>query len=134
VVEEVGEEKPTKYAGKGKKTGRKKRRRKRVGIVTYPTQIKKVGEIWCLFVSCYYQGRSPLLSIGPSWPFTIFLLFFAALILGYFLLMMSMAGDTNPLHEAFCYFMIGCNLKLLFAGILKNPGIPQIYIDKLLKE
>ena len=93
-----------------------------------------IGEIKCLFLSCYYGGRSPFLTLGPSWPFTIFLVFFGCLILGYFLLMMSMAEGGNVYHIAFCYFTIGLNLFLLFGGILKNPGIPQIYVDKQLKK
>ena len=113
-------------------TRRKKRKRKSIAV-RYPTQYMKVGEIKCLFLSCYYSGRSPLLSLGPSWPFTLFLLFFGAMICFYFLMMMSMATGGNPYHVIFCYSGIALNLLLLFGGILKNPGIPQIYIDKLLK-
>ena len=50
------------------------------------------------------------------------------------MLMMTMAENSNPYHKAFCYMGIYFNLFLLFGGILKNPGIPQIYIDRLLKE
>ena len=94
----------------------------------------KVGELKCLFLSCFYGGRSPFLSLGPSWPFTIFLLFFAGMILVYFLIMVSMAKNANPYHLAFVYSIIGLNLLVLFGGILKNPGVPQIYIDRILKE
>ena len=37
-------------------------------------------------------------------------------------------------HILFCYAGLIANLGVLFAGILKNPGIPQIYIDRILKE
>ena len=94
----------------------------------------KVGELKCLFLSCFYGGRSPFLSLGPSWPFTIFLLFFAGMILVYFLIMVSMAKNANIYHLAFVYSIIALNLLILFGGILKNPGVPQIYIDRILKE
>ena len=57
------------------------------------------------------------------------------MILGYFIVMIGMAekeGSKN--HILFCYAGLIANLGVLFAGILKNPGIPQIYIDRLLKE
>ena len=56
--------------------------------VRYPTQYMLVGEIHCIFLSCWNRGRSPFLSLGPSWPFTLFLLLLAALILGYFYMML----------------------------------------------
>ena len=94
----------------------------------------KVGELKCLFLSCFNRGRSPFLSLGPSWPFTIFLLFFAAMIIVYFLIMVSMAKNANVYHLTFVYALIVTNLLVLFGGILKNPGVPQTYIDKILKE
>ena len=101
----------------------------------YPTQYMKVGEIHCIFFSCYYRGRSPLIALGPSWPFTSVLLLLAGLISFYFYMMLSMAGDkANPWHKLWCHACIALNLFLLFAGILKNPGIPQHYLDRILKE
>ena len=34
----------------------------------------------------------------------------------------------------FVYSLIAFNLLVLLGGILKNPGVPQIYIDRILKE
>ena len=84
----------------------------------------KVGELKCLFLSCFYHGRSPVLSLGPSWPFTIFLLFFAAMIMVYFCVMVSMAKNANFFHLMFVYGLIVFNVLILFGGILKNPGVP----------
>ncbi len=84
----------------------------------------KVGEVKCLFLSCWYQGRSPLLTLGPSWPFTLFIVGFAGMIVGYFMLMLSMAGPDAGKTLYFSYGGIAINLLTLLAGILKNPGIP----------
>lgn len=84
----------------------------------------KVGEIKCLFLSCYYGGRSPLLSLGPSWPFTFFLLFFGGVIFVYFAFMLSMAKNKESWLFLTAEAGVVFNVFVLFAGILKNPGIP----------
>ena len=48
--------------------------------------------------------------------------------------MLKLAKEGNPLHILWCEFCIIMNLLVLFGGILKNPGIPQKYIDRILKE
>ncbi len=58
--------------------------------VKYPTQIMKVGQITCLFVKFFKNGRKPFMSIGPSWPFTIGLLTFAFGAFFYFLWMLTL--------------------------------------------
>ena len=106
------------------KKGKKKKKSKARGPTTYPTRCMKVGEIKCLFVSCFNGGRSPLLSLGPSWPFTIFLLCFACLILVYFCFMLSMAKNKESFMFICAQIGLAINLMVLLAGILKNPGIP----------
>ena len=61
----------------------------------YPTRCKKVGEIYCLFLSCFHSGRSPFISIGPSWPFTFALLFIAGLVTTYFTFFLMMVRNTQ---------------------------------------
>ena len=109
---------------KERKQVKQKKKVKKAGKIRYRTRCMKVGELKCLFLSCYNRGRSPLLSLGPSWPFTIFLLFFAAMIVVYFLIMVSMAKNANIYHLGFVYSLIVCNILVLFGGILKNPGVP----------
>ena len=70
-----------------KKEKKNKKQKNRVGK-SYPTQYMRVGAIHCLFLSCFNKGRSPIISLGPSWPFTLFLLLLATLILGYFTMML----------------------------------------------
>ena len=111
----------------------KKRKKTKVTEHRYPTQYMKLGDIRCLFFSFWNNGRSPVLSIGPSWPFTICLVSFAGLIFVYFMIMLSLAKDAPISHQIICYIGIAFNLFLLFGGILGNPGIPQSYIDKILK-
>ena len=119
--------------GGKQKEQKKKVRKNRVGK-SYPTQYMKVGEIHCIFLSCFNKGRSPFLSLGPSWPFTLFLLLLACLILGYFCMMLKLAKDGNYWHMLWCEICIFANLLTLLGGILKNPGIPQKYIDRILKD
>ena len=102
--------------------------------VSYPTQIMKIGEIRCLFLSCYYQGRTPFLSIGPSWPFTIFLIFFGFFITGFFTFMISLLNRPDSWKISTMVVMLSINWLLLFSGILGNPGIAQSIIDHKLKQ
>ena len=79
------------------------------------------------------MGKSPFLTLGPSWPFTIFLLCLSAFILVYFLVMIKMA-NIEGICLILSYTSISINLALLFGGNLVNPGIPQAIIDYKLKE
>ena len=94
----------------------------------------KIGEIRCLFLSCYYQGRTPLLSLGPSWPFSIFLLFFGGFITGFFAFMISLLNNPESWKIYIMAIMLSINWLLLFSGILGNPGIAQSIIDHKLKQ
>jgi len=107
------------------KKGKKKKKRSPSGLrKNYPTRCMKVGEIKCLFVSCFNGGRSPLISLGPSWPFTLFLLGFACMIFIYFCFMLSMAKRRDTFMFVLAEAGLVFNLLMLFTGILKNPGIP----------
>ena len=114
----------------------KKKKKKRAGKIgkTYRSRYMCIGQIHCIFLSCYYKGKSPLLTLGPSWPFTSVLIILGILILFYFYIMLSMATKAMFLHKLWCQFCIGLNIFALFGGILKNPGIPQELIDRILKE
>ena len=103
--------------------------KKRKTKVKYPTQVMMVGQIKCLFVSWFKRGRKPLLSIGPSWPFTIGLLTFAFLALFYFLWMLSLLQIVNIKIRLVAISLMFVNIGFLFRGILQNPGIPQSIID-----
>ena len=59
-----------------------------------------VGSIKCFFLKYYYNGRTPLLSIGPSWPFTLGLLTFALFALIYFLWMLTLLKLVDTLEES----------------------------------
>jgi hypothetical protein len=80
------------------------------------------------------MGRSPLLTLGPSWPFTSVLLGIGGMIFTYFCLMLSMIEKKDNALIYLCYFTIALNVYCLFAGILKNPGIVQTIIDRKLKD
>ena len=117
-----------------KVTRQKARKSKHLVGTRYPTQYMKIGEIKCIFMSCFYQGRTPFISLGPSWPFTSVLLLLACLILGYFYMMLRLGDEAHWLHMLWCKLCVGANLFCLFAGILGNPGIPQRHIDRILKD
>jgi hypothetical protein len=86
--------------------------------VHYPTQIMYVGNIKCLFVSWFKRGRKPLLSIGPSWPFTIGLLTFAFCAFFYFLWMFSLLKVVDSRVRLGAIIVMFVNIGFLFAGIL----------------
>ena len=118
----------------GKKMEKKRKKSASVGV-RYPTQYMMVGEIHCIFLSWYNRGRSPLLTLGPSYPFTAVLLLLACMITGFLELLLWESQDRpHPMHKLWCQACVGFNVILLFTGILKNPGIPQRLIDRLLKE
>ena len=83
-----------------------------------------VGSIRCYFFSFFQQGRKPLLSIGPSWPFTLGLLAFAGFAFVYFLWMLYLLQVTNAKVKAGALVYMVSNVLMLLTGILKNPGIP----------
>ena len=107
-----------------------KQKRKKTGkIGSYPTRCQYVGNMACLFLRCYRLGRFPLCSIGPSWPFTIGLLVFAGVCLGYLLFMVSMLSDAGGTLRPIAAVAICLNLALLFGGICGDPGVkPSIYL------
>lgn len=70
------------------------------------------------------MGRSPLLTLGPSWPFTIFLVLIGMAIFLYFMLMIHAAGIENNVFGLMVYLGLAVNFAMLFGGILKNPGMP----------
>ena len=71
------------------------------------------------------MGQSPILTLGPSWPFTFILLGLAAVILVLFAVLLTIAqtNDTSYLRPI-SYVGIFLNLIALFGGILWNPGMP----------
>jgi len=77
-----------------------------------------VGNIKCLFVTWYKRGRKPLLSIGPSWPFTIGLLTFAFLALFYFLWMLSLLKIVDSRIRLCAEALMFANIGFLLTGIL----------------
>ena len=83
----------------------------------------KIGEVRCLFLTCYKQGRTPFLSIGPSWPFTLFLFVFALFIVGFFSFMLHMMKTKTWWTLAIMITSMTINFGALLMGIFMNPGI-----------
>jgi hypothetical protein len=83
----------------------------------------------CLFLSFWKDGKFPLCSIGPSWPFTIGLLIFASICLGYLVFMIYMMQDPTGWCTFFSIIGIIINLGLLCGGIMGDPGVsPSTYL------
>jgi hypothetical protein len=96
---------------------------------SYPTRFQWVGEMYCLFLSCWKQGRFPICSIGPSWPFTIGLICFASMVLCFMIAMMYMIEDTAGYMRKVAGTCILFNLLLLLGGIFGDPGVkPETYL------
>lgn len=87
----------------------------------------KIGEVDCLFVSWYKNGRFPLLSVGPSKGPMVFLILFAGFCLGYLLLMMS-TFSNNPTKKTIALISIVINLLTYLGCLLGDSGIePSIF-------
>jgi len=72
----------------------------KIPSVRYPTRFQKVGEMYCLFISCYKKGTFPILGIGPNWHASILILIFAAIcgfIMGYLPAMILRSKEKEPL-------------------------------------
>lgn len=65
-----------------------------------------------------------MLSIGPSWPFTVGLLIFALFAAGYFVFMLGLLKHIGYKMYTATIILIITNILLLLSGILSNPGIP----------
>lgn len=78
-----------------------------------------------MFLSFYKKGRFPICSIGPSWGFTIGLLFFAGMCGGFMGFMISQISDAHLTLKYIAIFSIVINLYLLFGGICGDPGIKK---------
>ena len=116
--------------GPAKNTKVKKPKLKYLVNGNYPSRFQKVGELRCLFLSCFRKGRFPICSIGPSWPFTMGLLMFALFCLGYLLFMVSLIYETNFNLAVISVILIIVNLAFLFGGILADPGVHEsIYLN-----
>lgn len=99
--------------------------------LTYPTRIENIGSLSCFFLSFYKGGTFPIISIGPSWPFTIGMLIFVALCVAYLLYMMTMIGEFKKLwHTSFTFIII--NLLILARAICGEPGIKEnVYLNHI---
>ena len=91
-TKERKQKKPATFSSKVNDLKKVKRKQSKVGK-TYRSQYMRIGEIHCIFLSCFYRGRSPVLTLGPSWPFTLFLLLLGTLIAGYFTMMIEMGSE-----------------------------------------
>ena len=78
----------------------------------------KVGQITCLFVKYFKNGRKPFMSIGPSWPFTIGLLTFAFGAFFYFLWMLTLLKILDPRVKFVAISLMSFNIFMLLRGIL----------------
>ena len=112
----------------------KKKKKRKKGLVKYRTQCLQVGYVKCLFLSFYDRGRSPIITIGPHYPLTIVLVIFGTLFYFFFqVLLETFAKAANPNHLNFCYFLQTINILTAFVCFLKNQGIPQAFILRMLK-
>ena len=91
----------------------------------YPSRFQFVGEVWCLFLSCYRKGRFPICSIGPSWAFTGILLVVAIMFLIILGVMIGTISDANIFLKYFCIGTCALNLSLMFYTMLGDPGIKK---------
>ena len=90
---------------------------------------QRIGEVSCLFVSWYKDGRFPLINIGPSRGPMVFLLLFSAFCLGYMVVLVNSFFNKNKTQGMISYASILLNLFLFFSCMCKDPGINEsIYL------
>ena len=81
-----------------------------------------------MFLSWVKNGMVPVMSVGPSWPFSLLLFIFAGLAVIYVCFMLRIIWKN---HTIGCLLIIGLcvlNIICLLAGILADPGVPiKIY-------
>ena len=91
----------------------------------YPSRFQFVGELFCLFISCYKKGRFPICSIGPSWAFSAILLVVALLFLVILGLMIITISEHNLFLKNVAIFGCFFNLGLMFYAMLGDPGVKK---------
>ena len=102
-------------------------------IGSFPTRFQYVGNLLCLFCSCYKLGRFPVCSIGPSWAFTICLIWLAGLFIGCILYMMQLQ-DVDTWNYYIVSVTFTLNLTLMVSGIIADPGVSAktyLYYSKM---
>ena len=92
------------------------------------SRCQKIGEINCLFLSSYKDGRIPFMNVGPSKGPMVFMIFFALFCLGYLVNMIMMFQKYNLVTASIAYFTVTANFVLFLRTMCGNPGIkPCIY-------
>ena len=98
--------------------------------MNFPSRIQNVGNLKCVFLSFYYNGKYPIVSIGPHWRFTIALIIFSFLCQLYcFVLLSYISFNKCPIGCLLSGFLSFINLLLMYATILCEPGVPaSVYL------
>jgi hypothetical protein len=91
----------------------------------YHTRCQKIGEVNCLFVSWYKDGKFPLINVGPSKGPMVFLNLFALFCMGYLLVLVQMFWKINKIAGLISYGSIFANLILYLMCLLRDPGINE---------
>ena len=94
-------------------------------MVAFPTRVQKVGNLYCLFLSCVRNGELPVMSIGPNWPFTVLLFIFVLLILIYIGFMIRFIWKAQTVGCCLIIAVAVVNIVVLLIGILSDPGVPD---------
>ena len=97
----------------------------------YPTRIQKVGEIQCLFLSFYKNGRYPFLSAGPSFCPCTCLFAFGCIVFSFFMTATRAMYDVTGAKNFYilCTFTQVLNFTFMLLGMCCDPGIPKSVID-----
>jgi len=97
-------------------------------IMRKQKQPKYVG-----LVRCYYltkSARYPHMTIGPTWPYSICILFFAAFCIGYFIFILSVLQHTGRTLKLGGISLIIGEMTLMGITFLKDSGIPKEIINR----
>ena len=83
-----------------------------------------VGNILCLFVSWYKEGKMPIFNLGPSFCPCILMMCLATFILAFFTISVTFFCN-EPIVKIFMFCTILYNLYLFLSTLLGNPGIDE---------
>ena len=99
----------------------------------FGTRFERIGEMNCLFLSCYQNGKFPICNIGPSRGPMVFLIIFAGFCFGYCVVLVKAFAPYNHLTAAISCFSLIINLIIFFMAMCKDPGIEDVIYEHYFK-
>ena len=98
-----------------------------------PTRFERIGEMSCLFLSFYREGKYPFCNVGPSRGPMVFMLVFAGFVTGYLYVLIQMFAESYPRGQYLAYLSMFINVVLFFLTMCGDPGIEDVIYEHYYK-